>query len=551
MVNAQHWSITNIAGDGGTTFTMGDAPLENGFVSPRALAKDSENNIYFTSFMYSSGSYLGSIYKLSSDYSTLEEIISDVTPLTGIAIDKNNNLYFSKGEGGADIYDLEYIYVRHPDGSIEEFAGNGEDELGDYPESEETALGHPIGNAGSLKVITESDGQEYLYYSATLQDNNFIQKINIESGLTYRVAGIPSYFDEGTYEGIDNGDDALSVKLNLTLGLGADSKGNIYYLTGPSGEDAYSVKKIVDGNIYHVAGNGESEYFGDGGPAKDAGLATNTCGFTIVNDTMYLCDIGNHVIRKIPLSTTIEEDGNINLVAGTTFDEGEGSAVNDITGLETQPAFNTNMSPIDILHIDGDFIISDINSRIRKMFWCVNPVITDVSADLNVLCLGDSVTLTLSKGGGESENYIWGWLKDEWDVDGDAFSNGPSIKVPVKSEAVTYFAYGYGGCAYEQECFPFEVKADCKEYYNSFTPNGDGKNDFLEIPALNNFTTNTVVIYNRWGDVLEEHENYDSETVKWEGTNGNGDPVDSGTYYFTAVSGGEVIVSGWVQVIRE
>lgn len=546
--NAQHWSIENIAGDGTSDFFEGNSPLENGFIIPRAIAKDSEKNIYFTSFNLVGVTYVGSIYKLSADYSTIVEIVPDVTPLTGIAIDKNDNLYFSKGEGGTDGYNFEYIHVRRPDGTYELFAGNGLDEVDDYPESGETAFGVPIGNAGSLKVITESDGDEYLYYSSTLQDNNFIQKVNIETGITYRVAGIPYIFDADTYDAITDGDLATDSYLNITLGLGSDSKGNVYYFTGPSGADAYSIKKIVDGKIYHVAGTGESGYGGDGDLAKDATLATNTCGFTIVNDTMYICDIGNKVIRRFELSTTDQDDGTITTIAGTGFDEDEGEISNNISGIEIQSSVNTNMAVIDLVYIDGDFILSDINSRIRKMYWCTNPEPGPIAVSKTDLCLGDVVELSIEgdlNGGG-----FWRWYKDECSEDDTFIGSEPSLEITAQDNT-SYFVIGLGGCAYKSECEEIEIELACQNYYNTITPNSDGKNDFLEIPVLDNFPTNNVVLYNRWGDMLEEFENYDSSTIYWEGTNGNGDPVDSGTYFFTATSESELIVSGWVQVVRD
>ena len=547
---AQHWSIENIAGDGSNSFIDGNPPLENGFRTPKAMAIDSENNIYFTSFDLVSGVYIGSIYKLSADYTVLEEIVEDVTPLTGIAIDKANNLYFSKGVGGIDVYSEEYIHKRAPDGVITAIAGNGLDEAGDYPEDGETALGHPIGNAGSLKIFTDELGVEWLYYSATLEDNNFIQKINLSSGLTFRVAGVPFTFDAGTYIGLDPAADAITSFLSMTLGLGFDSKGNVYYCTGASGADAYSIKKIIDGKIYHVAGNGVGEHTGDGGLAKYAGLATNTSGFIIVDDRMYVCDLGNNVIRTIELSTTIEDDGIIDKIAGTGYDEDDDEAdvAKNITGTEIQAAVETNMEVIDIVYIDETFILSDLNARIRKLYWCKNPTQEPITISKDVLCKGDSVKLSFT--GYLSGAEYWRWYEGGCHKDDSFIGSGTALNIVV-DESTTYYAVGMGGCSYLTECEEISIDVNCKNYYNALTPNMDGKNDFLEIPVLSNYPTNTVTVYNRWGDFLTEIKDYDNSSAVWSGTNDNGDLVDSGTYFFTAVSGSEVIVSGWIQVIRD
>ncbi len=549
MVNAQHWSITNVAGDGTSDpFIEGVNALETPIGIPAAMAIDSEGNIYFIVVGWNDLVNSG-IYKINSSDNVVTHIADELPGIAGIAIDGADNIYFTRGEPGPDSGQpssvKNYIYkLSAEDGAITTIAGNGF--AGEAPIAESDAHSNPVGGAGAVKMDPSG---EYLYYTTPYRGTdvaevNYIQKIKLSTSMTERVAGA------GGGDGETNIDPDLgitSVDLAVGFGMEWDAAGNFYFATYDN-----MIKKIVDGKIIHVAGTGEADFSGDGSDAGAAALDLSFSGlYRNSNNELILADSENHRMRKIDLSGNSSPDGTITTICGTGFDEDSGEPSGDLLNGFFKVAYQANIKPYDIKEYNGELYFTDQNRRIRKAFICENPVITDISADLSVLCLGDSVTLTLSKGGGESEYYIWGWLKDECDVDGDAFSNGPSIKVPVKSEAVTYYAYGYGGCAYKQECFPFEVKADCKEYYNSFTPNADGKNDYLEIPGLNNFPVNTVVIFNRWGDILEELENYDSETVKWEGTNGGGDPVDSGTYFFTAESGGEVIISGWVHLIRE
>ena len=70
----------------------------------------------------------------------------------------------------------------------------------------------------------------------------------------------------------------------------------------------------------------------------------------------------------------------------------------------------------------------------------------------------------------------------------------------------------------EEECF---VTA-------AITPNGDGKNDFLDIPCLISFPNNEIMIFNRWGDKVFEQTNYQGD---WEGDR-NGLPLPNGTYFY-------------------
>lgn len=127
--------------------------------------------------------------------------------------------------------------------------------------------------------------------------------------------------------------------------------------------------------------------------------------------------------------------------------------------------------------------------------------------------------------------------------------NGASIDVTVDQDR-SYYVRGTGGCTSVYfECFQFDVEITCNEYYNTFTPNGDDVNEFLEIPAVDNYPINVVRVYNRWGDQLEVIQNYDNETAVWRGKKGAVE-LGAGTYYFTAEANGILITSGWVQLIK-
>ncbi len=90
---------------------------------------------------------------------------------------------------------------------------------------------------------------------------------------------------------------------------------------------ANRVRRIRDGEIVTVAGNGSSGYSGDGGPAEGAelhwptALAFDTAGRLLIADTR------NHVIRRIG------RNGNISTIAGTgeKGNEGDGSPATEAT----------------------------------------------------------------------------------------------------------------------------------------------------------------------------------------------------------------------------
>ena len=67
-----------------------------------------------------------------------------------------------------------------------------------------------------------------------------------------------------------------------------------------------------------------------------------------------------------------------------------------------------------------------------------------------------------------------------------------------------------------------------------FTPNDDGKNDYFEIPNLELYPNNSIVIFNRWGNKVFEASPYLND---WDGRNHfglriGGDRLPAGTYFY-------------------
>jgi gliding motility-associated-like protein len=69
--------------------------------------------------------------------------------------------------------------------------------------------------------------------------------------------------------------------------------------------------------------------------------------------------------------------------------------------------------------------------------------------------------------------------------------------------------------------------ASCKAP-NIFTPNGDGVNDYFEVPCLNYGTAAQLMVFNRWGDEVYSSDNYVNQ---WDGTH-KGRILPDATYFF-------------------
>lgn len=82
---------------------------------------------------------------------------------------------------------------------------------------------------------------------------------------------------------------------------------------------------------------------------------------------------------------------------------------------------------------------------------------------------------------------------------------------------------------------------------NSFTPNGDGKNDYWHIPNLDALPGASVSVFNRYGQRVYYSA---ADAVNWNGTY-KGEPLPAGAYiYYVRFSNGHPAIKGTVILIR-
>ena len=71
--------------------------------------------------------------------------------------------------------------------------------------------------------------------------------------------------------------------------------------------------------------------------------------------------------------------------------------------------------------------------------------------------------------------------------------------------------------------------------FNGLSPDGDGLNDFMEIKYIDvveGASKNKVSIYNRWGDLVFETDDYDNVSRVFTGVSNNGKELPAGTYFY-------------------
>jgi streptogramin lyase len=129
--------------------------------------------------------------------------------------------------------------------------------------------------------------------------NQRIRRLDLQAGTITTVAGT----GERGYSG--DGGPATDAAMNMPHELCFDQAGNIYVVE----RDSHAVRKIdrASGTISTVAGTGEAGFGGDGGPATEAQLRQPHSIAFDTNGDLLICDIGNHRVRRLSLSSGIIE----------------------------------------------------------------------------------------------------------------------------------------------------------------------------------------------------------------------------------------------------
>jgi streptogramin lyase len=178
--------------------------------------------------------------------------------------------------------------------TITTVVGNGESGFtGDGGEATEARIKGPFG------VVKGPQGK--LYFCDTM--NHVVRRVDA-AGKIITVAGT----GQKGYGG--DGGLATRAQLNEPYEVRFDAAGNMLFV-----EMQNHIIRYVDlktGNIKTIAGTGQRGFSGDGGPALQAKMNRPHSIQLGPEGNLYICDIGNHRIRKVDQKT-----GRISTFAGT------------------------------------------------------------------------------------------------------------------------------------------------------------------------------------------------------------------------------------------
>jgi sugar lactone lactonase YvrE len=212
---------------------------------------------------------------------------------SGVAVDHEGNLYI------ADASDHRVRVVDTETGIISTFAGNGSEGFGgDGGPAAEASLNSP----GGLAIDTA--GNVYIADTFNLR----IRRVDATTGMIETIAGT------GTRGFAGDGGPATEATFDSPISVALDDEGNVFV----GDFNNHRVRRIDPaGIVTTIAGNGQSGFSGDGGPATLASFAGNPSkpALSIAVDlsgNLYVGDSANHRVRRVDAAT-----GTITTIAGT------------------------------------------------------------------------------------------------------------------------------------------------------------------------------------------------------------------------------------------
>ena len=221
-------------------------------------------------------------------------------------------------------------------------------------------------------AIAFDEGQN-LYIADT--GNHLIRRISAADGSLQTVAGSGDVGFSG------DGGPADEAKLSSPSGIAVDRGGDLYFTDTLN----HRVRKVEasTGLIFTLAGNGETAFSGDLGPATLASLQTPQDVALDDAGNIWVADTGNHAVRRIdPSGTIVTMAGNGQ--QGFSGDNGAGS--NATLSFPTRVTFDSA----------GDLLIADSgNQRVRKL-EVANDIILTVAGNGADAFAGDDGDATLA-----------------------------------------------------------------------------------------------------------------------------------------------------------
>ncbi|MDA9148194.1 gliding motility-associated C-terminal domain-containing protein [Schleiferiaceae bacterium] len=207
----------------------------------------------------------------------------------------------------------------------------------------------------------------------------------------------------------------------------------------------------------------------------------------------------------------------------------------------------------NFLSVPGQYVIEAFGVNQCKTIDTLDiynyTLVAAASANPPVISPGESTVLSATGG----VSYYW-------------FADAPSYYSNQQSsttqalpsvDTITYFIQveDLNGCEDTASVQVFVVEQDSAVIYagtygniqNVITPNGDGRNDVLDLSGITAGDDCELTVFTRWGTPVYNQEVYNNA---WGGTTDGGSALEDGTYYFVLTHNNEIRVKSAVTILN-
>ena len=316
-----------------------------------------------------------------------------------------------------------------------------------------------------------------------------------------------------------------SACVGQALRLHADG-GDDYFWTGPNGFTSADENALVSNNV---------------GP----GMAGN---YT-VRITKNNCPFFATTTVKVYQTPTIDSLSNITICAGVSAQLAANAT--NTTRYKWSPATGLNNdsipNPIATPLFTTTYKVTVNNDGCPDVIATATLTVTvnqlpvaNAGTEIKIF-QGQSATLH-GTAAGDSISYYWTPA---------AYLDNPNSLTPVTSSPAnityTFHVQSNAGCGESQSSVYVRVYKKLT-IVNTFTPNGDGVNDYWSIKNIDDYPKSIIDIFNRYGQRVFESRGYPKP---WDGTY-NGQDLPPGTYYYLLDLNEDDLPkqSGWVFIKR-
>lgn len=216
-----------------------------------------------------------------------------------------------------------------------------------------------------------------------------------------------------------------------------------------------------------------------------------------------------------------------------------------------------NYGPIDITFTDTRCPNDGVS---MEYIFVEQPTVAIIPENPDFCLESDTLKLVASLGGDFGDTYLWSLNGDpQPGIESSTLTfNPPSspnnidghIFQPLETYLIELTVLDlYGVCPQATGSAIFDGKWCTYNVPNVVTPNGDNRNDKFNVQFMEYFPTSSIKIFNRWGQIVFENDNYAS----YQASTGGWDPVDDpeGTYFFELrIPTIDKIETGYIQVLK-